>query len=143
MIAIKSNKELYFPDGKGFVTIEIDVIQNYPKLKIYTMRLVDTCYKEIQEEDDTITIKYIGMPKTRFKTMTYDELDELSKLLNLGIMTSETLRRNIDESFRQGLLLTTQQECIDGVNGEPGKGQYYSEAQDWEIIRDPSDDRRV
>lgn len=141
MIAIKSNKELYFPDGKGFVTMKIDLIQNAPDARTYTMRLEDTCTREVTEGEITKEVK-IGNPKIRFKTMTYDEIDALYELLEVENLDLN-LRQKIDESFRQGLLAVTQKECQDGISGEEGKGQYYSEAQDWYIVRstDPTQDR--
>ena len=47
------------------------------------------------------------------------------------------LRENIEEVFKQGLLLYTQQECINGISREPGKGMYFTEAQNWEIVQEP------
>lgn len=134
MIAIRSNKELYFPDGKGFVTMRINMIQNNPDAEIYTMRLEDSCTRNITDTEGDISIVNIGTPRIRFKTMTYSELDILYDSLNMDNVNLN-MREKINESFRQGLLLVTQQECINGINGEEGKGQYYSEAQDWEIIR--------
>ena len=56
------------------------------------------------------------------------ELDQLSTYLNVD-MTVGNLRENINELFRKGLLLITQMEC------QKGEGMYFSEAQDWEIIK--------
>jgi hypothetical protein len=134
MIAIKSNKELYFPDGKGFVTMEINLIQNDPKARTYTMRLEDVCTREVIDGETTKTVR-IGNPRIRFKTMSYDEIDALYALLDVEDLELN-LRQKIDESFRQGLLAVTQKECQDGISGEDGKGQYYSEAQDWYILRE-------
>ena len=145
MIQIKSNKILMFPPSyRGFVTMTIDIIQNHPNDQLYTMRLVDSCYKIEQEERDvysvdengeevhtteTIDVKVkLGNDIVRFKTMTYAELDQLATILNVD-MTVGVLRENINELFRQGLLLTTQQEAING------EGMYFSEPQDWEIVR--------
>lgn len=134
MIAIKSNKELYFPDGKGFVTMKIKPIQNDPDAEVYTMRLEDSCTKEITDEEGNTSITKIGSTRIRFKTMTYDELDDLYELLDMDSVELP-MREKINESFRQGLLAVTQKECLDGISGEAGKGQYYSEAQDWYILR--------
>ena len=132
MIAIKSNKDLYFPSGKGKVTMSINLIQNKPEEKVYEMRILDTCEREVTV-DNQIVKQFIGYI-TRFKTMTYDELDTLYNSLNMDNVELP-MREKINESFRQGLLAVTQKECIDGISGEEGKGQYYSEAQDWEIYR--------
>ena len=52
----------------------------------------------------------------------------------LQIPTSvQELLDSINELFRQGLLITTQQECQKGISGE-GKGMYFSEIQDWIIV---------
>jgi len=133
MIAIRTNKEIYFSDGKGFVTMKIVIIQNDVPTKQYVMKIIDTCEKEIDVEG-VPTIKQVGKSVIRFKTMTYDELDALYDSLNMEDVDLP-MREKINESFRQGLLLVTQKECIDGISGEEGKGQYYSEAQDWYIIR--------
>lgn len=138
MIAIKSNRELYFPSGKGFVTMNIDMIINRPEMGVYEMRIVDTCEKETTVNGETIT-QFVGFI-TRFKTMTYTELDDLVQLLNVD-MTIGSLRENINELFRQGLLIVTQKECVDGIYGEPGLGQYASQAQDWEIYRPTEEER--
>lgn len=132
MIAIKSNKDLYFPSGKGRVTMSITIIQNKPEERIYEMKIIDTCEREIIEDGQTIK-QFIGFI-TRFKTMTYDEIDALYESLDMESVNLP-MREKINESFRQGLLTVTQKECIDGISGEEGKGQYYSEAQDWSIIR--------
>jgi len=134
MIAIKSSKELYFPDGKGFVTMKIDLIQNHPDSEVYIMRLEDSCCREMtNDEGDTQTVS-VGQPIIRFKTMSYKDLDDLYDLLNIDEVNLN-MREKINESFRQGLLAVTQKECIDSISGEEGKGQYYSEVQDWYILR--------
>lgn len=146
MIAIQSNKELYFPDGKGFVKMEMDLITNKPYSESYEMRIVDSCYKEVEEEYTEIpdgetepvvktrmVTKQIGKSITRFKTMSYAELDALCDMLDVDSMAIP-MREKINESFRQGLLLVTQQECLNSISGEYGKGSYYSEAKDWEIV---------
>jgi hypothetical protein len=138
MIAIKSNKELYFPSGKGFVTMSMDMIINRPETGTYEMRIVDTCERETMMDNQPIT-QFVGF-MTRFKTMTYEELDALAELLNVD-MTVGSLRENINELFRQGLLIVTQKECVDGIYGEPGLGQYASQAQDWEIYRPTEEER--
>lgn len=138
MIAIKSNKELYFPSGKGVVTMSIDMIINRPELGVYEMRIVDTCEREVTVGEETVT-QFVGFI-TRFKTMTYEELDELVVLLDVD-MTVGSLRENINELFRQGLLIVTKKECVDGIYGEPGLGQYASQAEDWEIYRPTSEER--
>lgn len=132
-IAIRSNKELYFPEGKGIITMKINFIQINPEVGTYTIRLEDSCTREVVEEDVIKTVS-IGIPRIRFKTMTYEELDTLYESLNIDQLDLK-MREKVDESFRQGLLLITQKECIDGISGEANKGQYYSEAEDWYILR--------
>lgn len=138
MIAIKSNKELYFPSGKGIVTMKIDMIINRPDTGTYEMRIVDTCERDVIVDEQTVT-QFVGFI-TRFKTMSYEELDDLAELLDVD-MTVGSLRENINELFRQGLLIVTQKECADGIYGEPGLGQYASQAQDWEIYRPTAEER--
>ena len=57
----------------------------------------------------------------------------LGKILQLKDSDFPSLTDYINELFRQGLLITTQQECQKGISGE-GKGMYFSEAQDWIIV---------
>ena len=51
MIAIKSNKKLQFPPASvGYVTMEIDLIQNKPKEELYELRIIDTCTDSVIEK---------------------------------------------------------------------------------------------
>lgn len=146
MIAIKSNKKLQFPPASvGYIIMEIDLIQNKPKEKLYELRIVDTCTDTViekitvpniqgeMEEQNTEVLKTLGT-NVRLKTYTYDELAMLGKILQLNVLDFPSLTDYINELFRQGLLITTQQECQKGISGE-GRGMYFSEAQDWEIIK--------
>lgn len=145
MIAIQSNKDLMFPPSfKGTITMKMDLIQNKPEEQVYEMRIIDTCSTEVEEETEVsietdgeiqtqiqtqwIT-KQLGQQVVRFKTMTYAELDNLASALNIDMSDKSKLRENINELFRQGLLLITQKECSEG------HGNYFSQAQDWEIVR--------
>ena len=147
MIAIKSEKKLLFPPASvGYVTMEIDLIQNKPKEGVYELRIIDTCTDNVLEkisvpnEDGTgLEEKEVEVVKTlgtnvKFKTYTYEELAMLGKILQLKDSDFPSLTDYINELFRQGLLITTQQECQKGISGE-GRGMYFSEAQDWEIIK--------
>ena len=145
MIAIQSNKKLQFPPASiGYVTIEIDLIQNKPKEEVYELRIVDTCTDvviektpvlnmqgEIEEEEKEV-VKVLGT-NFRYKSYTYQELTQLGQILNIDASNFPSLIDYINELFKQGLLVTTQQECQEGISGE-GKGMYFSEAQDWVII---------
>lgn len=148
MIAVKSNKVLQFPPTyRGIVTMEIDMIINRPEAEAYEMRIIDTCTKIVQKEVPVIgengqlreetemkdVIEVQGKPTTRFKLITYDEIDVLTEALGVD-MTVGTLRENINELFRRVLLFITQKECGDGINGESGFGMYFTEAKDWEIV---------
>ena len=145
MIAIQSNKHLMFPPSfKGTVTMKMDLIQNKPEEQVYEMRIIDTCSTEVEEETEVsietdgeiqtqiqtqVVTKELGQQVVRFKTMTYAELDNLASALNIDMSDKTKLRENINELFRQGLLLITQKECLEG------HGNYFSQAQDWEIVR--------
>ena len=144
MIAIQSNKNLkFFPSYTGKITMVMDLIQNKPEQKVYEMRIIDSCKKVIQKEFPLIgedglptgetEMKNVdeiqGKTITRFKLMSYDELDQLAIKLNVDMSDKTKLRENINELFRQGLLAITQKECIEE------QGIYFSEAQDWEIVR--------
>jgi hypothetical protein len=134
IIAIKTNKEVFFTGGVGIVQMEIDLDINRPNLENYEMRIVDSCYKELINDEGHPYKKKIGSDITRFKTMTYQEITDLISTINI-YLSKETLVEDVNELFRQGLLLITQKECIEGISGIPNKGRYYSEAQDWEIVR--------
>ena len=145
MIAIQSNKKLQFPPASiGYVTMEIDLIQNKPKEGVYELRILDTCTDvviektpvlnmqgEIEEEEKEV-VKVLGT-NFRYKSYTYQELTQLGQILNIDASNFPSLIDYINELFKQGLLVTTQQECQEGISGE-GKGMYFSEAQDWVII---------
>ncbi|MDY3317703.1 hypothetical protein PG630_10320 [Riemerella anatipestifer] len=142
-IAIKSNRDLMFPPiHKGIVAMEIDLIQNKPTENKYELRIIDTCTKEVEEEvneidpttqeiitKEVMVTKTLGTPVTRIKIYTYEELEQLSKLLRLNLEDFESYTDYINELFRKGLLIITQKEC------QEGKGMYFSESQDWEIVR--------
>ena len=86
---------------------------------------------EIVEEEKEV-VKVLGT-NFRYKSYTYQELSQLGQTLNLDASNFPSLIDYINELFKQGLLVTTQQECQEGISGE-GKGMYFSEAQDWAII---------
>ena len=145
MIAIQSNKKLMFPPASvGFIKMEIDLIQNKPSEGLYEIRIVDSCIDittetiPLLESDGTPVENQVETTKvlastTRFKTYTYEQLNQLGNLLQINITDFPSLTDYINELFRRGLLLTTQQECERGLS-VPGKGMYFSEAQDWVII---------
>ena len=145
MIAIQSTKKLQFPPASvGFVTMEIDLIQNKPKEELYELRIIDTCTDSVIEkiavpniqgeieEQSAEVLKVLGT-NIRSKSYTYEELSQLGQILKLNVSNFPSLTDYINELFRQGLLITTQQECQKGISGE-GKGMYFSEAQDWIIV---------
>ena len=133
---------MFPPSFKGTVTMRIDLIQNKPEEEIYEMRIIDTCTQEVEEEievpvgdegeveNQTRTfIKQLGQQVTRFKTITYTELDALSSILNVDMSDKTKIRENINELFRLGLLIITRKECSEG------EGMYFSDSEDWEIVR--------
>lgn len=142
MIAIKTKTHKQFPPSfVGYIKMEMDLIQNIPGGEQYNLRIIDTCYIEEEIEvpvfnegettlEKQIIQKQLGGQITRFKVMTYDELDQLAKLLSVDMTDKTKLRENINELFRQGLLFITQQECRNN------QGQYFTKAEDWEIIID-------
>ena len=145
MIAIKSNKKLQFPPASiGYVTMEIDLVQNKPKEEVYELRIVDTCTDVVVEktpvlniqgeiaEEEKEVVKVLGT-NVRSKVYTYQELSQLGQILKLNVSDFPSLTDYINELFKQGLLITTQQECQKGISGE-GKGMYFSEVQDWIIV---------
>ncbi|MCX8526149.1 hypothetical protein OF897_19730 [Chryseobacterium formosus] len=147
MIAIQTNKDVIFNSTRGIIKMEIDLCQNKPNQKIYEMRIIDSISKVLDQEvttkdeegndvKETIQVrKTFDTKPPRFKTMTYKELDALAEILNIDI-TQGNFRESINELFRRGLLAITQKECIDGISGEVGRGLYFTEAQDWEIVKE-------
>ena len=145
MIAIQSNKRLQFPPASvGFIKMEMDLIQNKPSEGLYELRIVDSCIDTITEtvsslkpdgtpEENQVETTKVLASTTRFKTYTYEQLNQLGNLLQINTTDFSSLTDYINELFRKGLLLITQQECQQGIS-MPGKGMYFSEAQDWEII---------
>ena len=145
MIAIQSNKKLQFPPASvGFIKMEIDLVQNKPKEEVYELRIVDTCTDVVVEktpilniqgeiaEEEKEVVKVLGT-NVRSKIYTYQELSQLGQILKLNVSDFPSLTDYINELFKQGLLITTQQECQKGISGE-GKGMYFSEVQDWIIV---------
>ena len=146
MIAIQTNKDFIFNTSRGKIKMEIDLIQNKPLEGIYEMRIIDSVSKMVTEnvqigyseqnqpiyEEKTFE-KVLDKKAPRFKTLTYAELDTLAENLNVD-MTTGNLRENYNELYRQGLLLFTQNECINGITGEAGFGMYFTQAQDWEVV---------
>lgn len=157
-VAIKSNKRLMFPPASiGYVEMEIDLIQNKPGEGLYNLRIVDTCFdfenKEVLTYDKdgaiindadgnpimkTIQQKKILEKNIRQKSYTYEDLSQLGQMLNVDF-SEGTMTDNINHIFEQGLLITTQMECRQGLTGE-GKGMYFSEVQDWEIVTETTAD---
>lgn len=156
MIAIQSNKKLQFPPASvGYVKMEIDLIQNKPIEEVYEIRIIDTCFDMVLEKqlkknyvpkitekepitliepteedyEDVEIVKVFGT-NTRLKRYTYSELKQLSTKLNIDFSDNSLTLQNINELFRQGLLVTTQLECQQGISGNK-KGMYFSEVQDW------------
>lgn len=144
MIAIQSNKKLQFPPASvGYVKMEIDLIQNKASEQVYEIRIIDTCFDKVIETKEVIEngqlvqkqeeVTSILGTNTRLKKYQYTELKELGKLLNIDFSDNSKTIENINQLFRQGLLLITQSECQQGISGA-GKGMYFSQAQDWEMV---------
>lgn len=145
-ILIQSNKKLQFPPSSiGFVDIEIDLAQINPILETWSLRLVDKCWdifpvkdeegKVIKNEDgtDKTEIKILGTNPRGLKTYTFAELSMISSMLPISMTDKAKLSENIAKALQYGILLVTQKECMDGISGMPGKGMYFSSAEDWII----------
>ena len=121
--------------------MEIDLIQNKPSEELYEVRIVDTCFDNVKEKVETLnekgeiveeikdTVKVFGT-NVRIKVYPYAQLKQLATQLNIDFSDNTLTLENINELFREGLLLITQSECQQGISA-PGKGMYFSEAQDW------------
>jgi hypothetical protein len=146
MIAIRSNKELFFGEAKsGFIRMEIEEIINRPASQTYTLRIVDTCFKEIEEEievwsetekvmkTEKIKDERLQGQKTRYVSYSYNQVKILAEVLKLNKSKFPSEVEYINELFKLGLLIVTQKECKDSLAGYENKGMYLSEATDWEL----------
>ena len=143
-IAIRTKTKKQFPPKfLGFIEMEIDLIQNNVADQLYSLRIKDSCIDvaestETNEQGEGVTkqeeIVLISMYRD-LKTYTYEEVDFLSKMLQLDRSKFKSETEYINELFRKGLLITTQKECVDGLGGAPGLGMFFTEASDWEIVR--------
>lgn len=146
MIAIRSNKELFFGEAKaGFIRMEIEEIINRPSTQTYTLRIVDTCFKEIEEEievwseaegvmkTEKIKDERIQGHKTRYVSYSYDQVKGLANALKLDKSKFPSEVEYINELFKLGLLIVTKKECVESLAGYENKGMYLSEATDWEL----------
>lgn len=148
------------PANTGYVRMEIDLIQNKPNSSVYELRIKDTCFERVLEkklketvvkemeldaelekperaltDDDYEEVegkveKILGH-NIRLKTYKYEQLEQLSSAITgVSFNNDNNLILNINKLFLEGLLLTTQAECMQGISGE-GKGMYFSEVTDW------------
>ena len=147
MIKLKSNKELIFPPlDRGFVTMNVDIIQNKPNEKVYEFRIVDTCTKKVMKdfvvpdleaeiqlnkEGNQITKieqkeveEQVGSSITRFETVSYQDFDEFCNTLPQMQINSETQ----NENFKKYYKYKVEKDATEG------KGLYYSEAGDFEFV---------
>lgn len=149
MIKIKSVRELTFdPVTRVTGIIEVEVVSylRNSRNKTYNLTLQDTVFipaKTMEEiyipakynEDGTIKeperFEEVEVDYFETESSTRNRIykdDELTALLQGMEIEQPISVNNIDDVFRQGLLFITQMEC------EQGKGIYFSDAQDWEIV---------
>lgn len=146
MIAIRSKKELFFGEAKaGFIRMEIDEIINKPSTQMYTLKIIDTCFKEVEEEvevwneaegvmkTEKIKDERIQGQKTRYVSYSYDHVKGLAAILKLNKSKFPSEVEYINELFKKGLLIVTQKECVESLAGYDNKGMYLSEATDCEL----------
>ena len=140
MIAIKTKTHLPFqPSFEGFIKMNVVNIINYPGSEMYQMNIEDYCYidderKGWDSEGNEIMIPYekiLYKYPVRPVPLSSEKIDMLTSAINVDLSDKTKLRENLDEVFRQGLLLLTQMECNDPVE----KGRYFTKAEDWEIVR--------
>ena len=153
-IALKSKRPLFFPPAYKDVEVEMDIelIQNNPLTESYTLKIVDRAYREFEEtlvlnkikegtedsespkyeqvEEVVKTRKQVGKEVVRGldKSYSYEMLNQLAQHLNIPFDDESVTTKNINDLFRQGFLVITNQEC------QAGEGMYGSEVGDWEII---------
>lgn len=157
-IAIISTKKLPFPPTRrGVVMMDIELIQILPHEEKYELTIIDRClaieqekintpiYKKNEEtgENDIVgykeeTVERVVEVDKKYrpgKTFTFKQLDQLSAMLKLNREQFPSETQYINEMFRQGLIIVTQKECMDGLSGE-GTGMYFSKRNEWKIYRD-------
>lgn len=123
LISIESTRELpidLISRDSGVIAVEIVNFEKKTQEGIWRLTLKDF----VITDSTKIEIK------TRFSEYTDEEMNMLSALVNLPAPDASELAEFVEEVFRQGLLLKTQQECLQG------KGIYFSEAEDWEIVNE-------
>lgn len=137
LISIESTRELpvdMISRDSGIIAVEIVNFEKKINEGIWRLTLKDYIIKEEIVGQDSVGQDIIQEIKTeittRFSEYTDEEMNTLSALVNLPAPDASELAEFVEEVFRQGLLLKTQQECLQG------KGIYFSEAQDWVIINE-------
>lgn len=127
-IVIQSDIMLPFPPyHRGFVEMEIDLIQNLPNEEKYELRIVDRCFiLEPQDDAEISKKKYIGNPQTRFSTISYEDIKNLLSEIQMEI-NDRLSPELINKVFQKGLLKITQKECEKGITW------YNSQANNWII----------
>lgn len=156
-IAIISTNKLQFPPtSKGVVMMDVSLIQILPEEGKYELTIVDKCleveditiqkpiYKEDPETKEQVIVEYETETIQQVKELarqtrpgrifTYEQLDQLSKLLQINKNDFESETEYITEMFKQGLLAVTQKECVEGIVGK-GLGMYFSKVNQWKIYR--------
>lgn len=156
MIAIQTKTaDKIFNSSKGRIQLEIDLFQNDLTEGKYSLRIVESVNKVVTEQmrvpkvqpdgsvvfvmEDVTYKKVLDKKEPRIRPMSYEQLDTLASQLDITF-TPDSLRVNIEEIFRYGLLYFTQQDCINGIS-EPGVGIFFTSAEDWEIVREEGDNR--
>lgn len=151
-IGIYSTVELPFPPAKqGIIVTLIEEVINKPRTEEYILRLVDYCVKEKEIQVESVEPNAenpMGEPivitetkvfldildKTqRFNSFSYQELNFLAKNLNINRSDFEDETEFINKMFQIGLLVVTQQECLNNLSGS-GTGIYFSKANQWNIL---------
>lgn len=150
MIAIQTKTDNHiFNSTKGRIKMEIDLFQINFKEDSYTIRIIESVSKEVTEprlipnpdeegkfiEEDYTYIKTLSSNPSRLRPMSSEQIDTISNNIDI-VFEPNSLRSDIQEILRQVLLLVTQQECINGIS-EPGRGLWFTEDSDWEIVREP------
>ncbi|MRM96414.1 hypothetical protein [Riemerella anatipestifer] len=160
-IQLISTRELDFPPFyTGYVLRSVEWIQNLPKEERYILKIVDTCFTEVEEEvsipiypegynptnitDDVMHLitfekqknrvnKILGTPMERTVSRSYAEIKELAQLLQSKTNIKQMdLDDAITEAFRQGLYLITKDE----IENQGLKWYKCESIADWKIVRD-------
>lgn len=139
-IAIKTKTHKPFPPSfEGFIKMEVIGYTKHPRTDTYQLNIEDYCYVDSERkgwdsEGNEIMVPYekiLYKYPVRAVILDAEKVGMLGSAVSVDLCDKSKLGENMDEVFREGLLLLTQMEC----NDPNEKGRYFTKAEDWEIVR--------